>query len=149
MAQKTALKPAYGGTVAAGDRRSGRCAVYGGCACWPDAGGSAIATSASREKPTFLVANKTDGIDADQAIADFWSLGLGESILSRRLIGGVPACWSTFCCRGLTMNPPEEVDEDAEYWAQFEAEENAKKKMKTTSTRRICRLSWRLWAVRT
>lgn len=32
----------------------------------------------AREKPTFLVANKTDGIDADQAIADFWSLGLGD-----------------------------------------------------------------------
>lgn len=31
-----------------------------------------------REKPTFLVANKTDGIDADQAMADFWSLGLGD-----------------------------------------------------------------------
>ncbi len=29
----------------------------------------------SREKPTFLVANKTDGIDVDRAIADFWSLG--------------------------------------------------------------------------
>jgi GTP-binding protein len=36
----------------------------------------------SREKPTFLVANKTDGIDADQAIADFWSLGLGRFIRS-------------------------------------------------------------------
>ena len=32
----------------------------------------------SREKPTFLVANKTDGIDVDQAMADFWSLGLGD-----------------------------------------------------------------------
>jgi predicted GTPase len=38
----------------------------------------------SREKPTFLVANKTDGIDADQAIADFWSLGSGISIRSLR-----------------------------------------------------------------
>lgn len=32
----------------------------------------------SREKPTFAVANKTDGIDVDQAMADFWSLGLGD-----------------------------------------------------------------------
>lgn len=32
----------------------------------------------SREKTTFLVVNKVDGIDADQAGADFWSLGFEE-----------------------------------------------------------------------
>lgn len=32
----------------------------------------------SREKSTFLVANKIDGVDADIAMADFYSLGLGE-----------------------------------------------------------------------
>lgn len=31
-----------------------------------------------REKATFLVANKTDGLDPDTAVADFYSLGLGE-----------------------------------------------------------------------
>ncbi|ANE74405.1 ribosome biogenesis GTPase Der [Dickeya solani] len=31
-----------------------------------------------REKDTFLVANKVDGIDIDTGIADFYSLGLGE-----------------------------------------------------------------------
>ncbi len=31
-----------------------------------------------REKATFLVANKIDGIDADSAISDFYSLGLGD-----------------------------------------------------------------------
>lgn len=36
----------------------------------------------SREKPTFTVANKTDGIDVDRAMADFWSLGPVISILS-------------------------------------------------------------------
>ncbi|MGF1759961.1 ribosome biogenesis GTPase Der [Photobacterium sagamiensis] len=30
----------------------------------------------SREKPTFLVVNKIDGIDADSACADFWRLGV-------------------------------------------------------------------------
>ncbi|MDX3774592.1 ribosome biogenesis GTPase Der [Chromatiaceae bacterium AAb-1] len=30
------------------------------------------------EKKVFLVANKTDGLDADTAVADFYSLGLGE-----------------------------------------------------------------------
>ncbi|WP_417349759.1 ribosome biogenesis GTPase Der [Ferrimonas sp.] len=32
----------------------------------------------SNEKPVFLVANKTDGIDADSACGEFYSLGLGE-----------------------------------------------------------------------
>ena len=32
----------------------------------------------SRDKVTFVVANKVDGIDADSACAEFWSLGLGE-----------------------------------------------------------------------
>ncbi|SHH33081.1 ribosome biogenesis GTPase Der [Ferrimonas marina] len=32
----------------------------------------------SREKPTLLVANKTDGIDADAAVGEFYSLGMGD-----------------------------------------------------------------------
>ncbi|WP_074012219.1 ribosome biogenesis GTPase Der [Candidatus Sodalis sp. SoCistrobi] len=32
----------------------------------------------SREKTTVIVANKTDGIDADSAVGDFYSLGMGE-----------------------------------------------------------------------
>ncbi|MGR5113567.1 ribosome biogenesis GTPase Der [Photobacterium damselae] len=32
----------------------------------------------SRNKPTFLVVNKIDGIDADSACADFWKLGVDE-----------------------------------------------------------------------
>ncbi|MWP47137.1 ribosome biogenesis GTPase Der [Gilliamella sp. Pas-s27] len=32
----------------------------------------------SRQKATFLVANKIDGIDTDSAISDFYGLGLGE-----------------------------------------------------------------------
>ncbi|GAA5191125.1 ribosome biogenesis GTPase Der [Ferrimonas gelatinilytica] len=32
----------------------------------------------SREKATLLVANKTDGLDADAAVAEFYSMGLGE-----------------------------------------------------------------------
>ncbi len=80
----------------------------------------------SREKPTFLVANKTDGLDPDQAVVDFYSLGLGEiypiaashgrGVLS--LLEHVLLPWME------DLSPQEEVDEDAEYWAQFEAEEN-------------------------
>ncbi|VFS56838.1 GTP-binding protein EngA [Leminorella grimontii] len=32
----------------------------------------------AREKATFLVANKTDGLDADSVIGDFYALGLGD-----------------------------------------------------------------------
>ncbi|WP_087022814.1 ribosome biogenesis GTPase Der [Thaumasiovibrio subtropicus] len=32
----------------------------------------------SRNKPTYLVVNKIDGIDADSACADFWKLGVDE-----------------------------------------------------------------------
>ncbi|KAA3075838.1 ribosome biogenesis GTPase Der, partial [Alistipes onderdonkii] len=80
----------------------------------------------SREKPTFLVANKTDRLDPDQAVVDFYSLGLGEiypiaashgrGVLS--LLEHVLLPWME------DLAPQEEVDEDAEYWAQFEAEEN-------------------------
>ena len=80
----------------------------------------------SREKPTFLVANKTDGLDPDQAVVDFYALGLGEiypiaashgrGVLS--LLEHVLLPWME------DLAPQEEVDEDAEYWAQFEAEEN-------------------------
>jgi GTP-binding protein len=42
-------------------------------------GDGAIADHIRRlEKPVFLVANKTDGLDADTAVADFYSLGIGE-----------------------------------------------------------------------
>ncbi|MCB5227038.1 ribosome biogenesis GTPase Der [Alishewanella sp. 16-MA] len=42
-------------------------------------GDQAIAAHIRRvEKPVFLVANKTDGLDADTAVADFYSLGIGE-----------------------------------------------------------------------
>ncbi|SRG51401.1 ribosome biogenesis GTPase Der [Shigella flexneri] len=80
----------------------------------------------SCEKPTFLVVNKTDGLDPDQAVVDFYSLGLGEiypiaashgrGVLS--LLEHVLLPWME------DLAPQEEVDEDAEYWAQFEAEEN-------------------------
>ena len=80
----------------------------------------------ARQKPTFLVANKTDGLDPDQAVVDFYSLGLGEiypiaashgrGVLS--LLEHVLLPWME------DLAPQEEVDEDAEYWAQFEAEEN-------------------------
>ncbi len=97
------------------------------------------------------MANKTDGLDPDQAVVDFYALGLGEiypiaashgrGVLS--LLEHVLLPWME------DLAPQEEVDEDAEYWAQFEAEENGEEEGKTTSTRKVCRSNWRLWVVRT
>ena len=80
----------------------------------------------SREKPTFLVANKTDGIDADQAIADFWSLGLGDihPIAASHGRGVTSLLEHVLLPWAEEIDPSEEVDEDAAYWAQFEAEQN-------------------------
>jgi len=79
----------------------------------------------SREKPTFLVANKTDGIDPDQAVLDFYSLGLGEIHPIAASHGrGVTSLLEHVLMPWMDdINPPEEVDEDAEYWAQFEEQE--------------------------
>lgn len=86
----------------------------------------AIAKHLRSRGSTFLVANKTDGLDPDQAVVDFYALGLGEiypiaashgrGVLS--LLEHVLLPWME------DLAPQEEVDEDAEYWAQFEAEEN-------------------------
>ncbi|WJV61523.1 ribosome biogenesis GTPase Der [Pectobacteriaceae bacterium CE70] len=77
----------------------------------------------SREKPTFLVANKIDGIDADTGIADFYSLGLGEvypiaashgrgvtSLLEKALLPFI----------GEAPEPKELTEEEANaaYWAE-------------------------------
>ncbi len=78
----------------------------------------------SREKPTFLVANKTDGMDADQAVLDFYSLGLGEIHPIAASHGrGVTSLLEHVLLPWMEdVAPAEEVDEDALYWAQFEAE---------------------------
>ncbi|MTB68527.1 ribosome biogenesis GTPase Der [Providencia sp. wls1943] len=81
----------------------------------------------SRKKKTYLVANKTDGIDANIVVGDFYSLGLGE-------IYPIAASHG----RGVTqliehsLKPFIEVEDDeveltdeeanAAYWAEMEAE---------------------------
>ncbi|NDJ56819.1 ribosome biogenesis GTPase Der [Enterobacteriaceae bacterium 4M9] len=75
----------------------------------------------SREKPTFLVANKTDGLDADQAIADFWGLGMGEiySIAASHGRGVTSLLEHVLLPWMDEVAPVEEVDEDEAYWKQF------------------------------
>ncbi len=80
----------------------------------------------SREKATFLVANKTDGLDPDQAVSDFYSLGLGDIHAIAASHGrGVTSLLEHVLMPWMDeLNPPEEVDEEAEYWAKFEAAAN-------------------------
>ncbi|VEB95853.1 GTP-binding protein EngA [Cedecea lapagei] len=80
----------------------------------------------SRQKPTFLVANKTDGLDPDQAVIDFYSLGLGEIHPIAASHGrGVTSLLEHVLVPWMDdVDPreqPEEMDEDEAYWAAFNA----------------------------
>ncbi|ATF91485.1 GTP-binding protein EngA [Cedecea neteri] len=80
----------------------------------------------SRQKPTFLVANKTDGLDPDQAVIDFYSLGLGEIHPIAASHGrGVTSLLEHVLVPWMDdIDPreqPEEIDEDEAYWAAFNA----------------------------
>ena len=93
----------------------------------------------SREKPTFLVANKTDGLDPDQAVVDFYSLGLGE-------IYPIAASHG----RGWKISHRKKKStKTLNTGRNLKQKKTAKKKRKMTSTRKVCRSNWRLWVVRT
>ncbi|MCK0554699.1 ribosome biogenesis GTPase Der [Pantoea ananatis] len=82
----------------------------------------------SRQKATFLVANKTDGLDPDQAVVDFYSLGLGEIYSIAASHGrGVTSLLETALLPWMEKVDPVEVteeDENEAYWAALAAEEN-------------------------
>ncbi|MGP2521080.1 ribosome biogenesis GTPase Der [Pantoea ananatis] len=82
----------------------------------------------SRQKATFLVANKTDGLDPDQAVVDFYSLGLGEIHAIAASHGrGVTSLLETALLPWMEKVDPVEVteeDENETYWAALAAEEN-------------------------
>ena len=81
----------------------------------------------SRDKPTFLVANKTDGLDADSAIVDFWSLGLGEIHPIAASHGrGVTTLLEMVLLPWMDEIAPEELSEEDEneaYWAELARKE--------------------------
>ncbi|WP_029570437.1 ribosome biogenesis GTPase Der [Pantoea ananatis] len=83
----------------------------------------------SRQKATFLVANKTDGLDPDQAVVDFYSLGLGEIHAIAASHGrGVTSLLETALLPWMEKVDPVEVteeDENEAYWAALAAEENS------------------------
>lgn len=82
----------------------------------------------SRQKATFLVANKTDGLDPDSAVLDFYSLGLGEIHAIAASHGrGVTSLLETALLPWMEQVDPVEVteeDENEAYWAALAAKEN-------------------------
>lgn len=82
----------------------------------------------SRDKATFLVANKTDGLDPDAAVLDFYALGLGEIHPIAASHGrGVTSLLETALLPWIDDIAPREVSEEDEneaYWAALAAEEN-------------------------
>ncbi|GLR10469.1 ribosome biogenesis GTPase Der [Mixta theicola] len=82
----------------------------------------------SREKATFLVANKTDGMDADSAVVDFYALGLGEIHSIAASHGrGVTTLLETALLPWMDViapaEPLTEEEENAAYWEALAAKE--------------------------
>lgn len=83
----------------------------------------------TRQKPTFLVANKTDGLDPDSAMADFWSLGLGDIHPIAASHGrGVTSLLEMVLLPWMDEIDPlqavSEEDENDAYWAALAAQES-------------------------
>lgn len=86
----------------------------------------------TREKPTFLVANKTDGLDPNIAVVDFYTLGLGEIYPIAASHGrGVVSLLEEVLQPWMEQTDPEakltEEEENAAYWAAQEAEAEEKR----------------------
>ncbi|MCP1440082.1 GTP-binding protein [Erwinia persicina] len=83
----------------------------------------------SRQKPTFLVANKTDGMDPDSAVVDFYSLGLGEIHAIAASHGrGVTGLLEMVLLPWMDKVAPQaeltEEEENEAYWAELAAKES-------------------------
>ncbi|MCW2255310.1 GTP-binding protein [Providencia alcalifaciens] len=81
----------------------------------------------SRKKKTYLVANKTDGIDANTVIGDFYALGLGEIYSIAASHGRGVSQLIEHSLKPFIETEDEEIElteeeENAAYWAAQEAE---------------------------
>lgn len=81
----------------------------------------------SRKKKTYLVANKTDGIDVNTAVGDFYSLGLGEIHPIAASHGrGVSQLIEQSLKPFIDVEEEDveltEEEENAAYWAELEAQ---------------------------
>lgn len=87
----------------------------------------------SREKTTFVVANKVDGVDADSACAEFWSLGLGEvyqmaAAQGRGVTNMIEYSLAPYAeAMGITKQGEGEEDEEEREYTEEEAEVEQKR----------------------
>ncbi|TKI06736.1 ribosome biogenesis GTPase Der [Martelella alba] len=80
----------------------------------------------SREKTTLVVVNKTDGIDADSAVGDFYSLGLGEVYAIAASHGrGVGSLLEYALMPLLPANPADDAANAGEAWPEEGGEDPA------------------------
>ncbi len=91
----------------------------------------------SRKKKTYLVANKTDGIDVNTAVGDFYSLGLGEihpiaASHGRGVTQLIEQSLKPFIGEEEEQVELTEEEANAAYWAELEAEGTNLLKMKKT-----------------
>lgn len=75
------------------------------------------------EKPVFLVANKTDGIDSVVASSDFYSLGLGEVYAIAAAHGRGVTQLLEKALKPLFKNWPDKEDDDQESFVEIAQEE--------------------------
>lgn len=75
------------------------------------------------EKPVFLVANKTDGIDSVVASSDFYSLGLGEVYAIAAAHGRGVTQLLEKALKPLFKNWPDKEDDDQEPFVELAQEE--------------------------
>ncbi len=84
----------------------------------------------SRQKPTFVVANKTDGLDSDSAVVEFYSLGLGDIYAIAASHGrGINSLLETALLPwmdNVTPTAMSEEEENAAYWAELAAKDAEK-----------------------
>jgi GTP-binding protein len=86
-----------------------------------------------REKTTFVVANKVDGIDADSACGEFWALGLGEvyqmaASQGRGVTNMIEYALAPYAeALGLTRDSDEEEPEEEREYTEEEAEAEQKR----------------------
>ncbi|MFT5788797.1 MAG: GTP-binding protein [Shewanella sp.] len=87
----------------------------------------------SRDKTTFVVANKVDGVDADSACAEFWSLGLGEvyqmaAAQGRGVTNMIEYSLAPYAeAMGITKQGEGEEDEEEREYTEEEAEAEQKR----------------------
>ncbi|NUU68899.1 ribosome biogenesis GTPase Der [Enterobacteriaceae bacterium BIT-l23] len=80
----------------------------------------------TRQKPTFLVANKTDGLDPDQAVGEFYALGMGDITPIAASHGrGVTSLLERVLLPWMEDVSPEETTDDDEFPPFDEFDEQA------------------------